>query len=156
MTSHHRNLSEPTEDSPISREELNGFTKLLEQFSAQSSPNIQGALQPTVIVLEKLVRSHQSLQKEIAQQQEIIKDQGTEIKKLKNQSEQHGVWLLKYINYKTIGVFSLVSAIVFATLLTGFQTLLPVKIDGEAIDKLNFLYFQELERYKKAKTGRKK
>jgi hypothetical protein len=142
--------------NPISQTDLTELTKTLQQLVKKSSPNIDAALQPTVIVLNKLVTAHQSLREELLQQQEIIKKQSIEIKELKEQSQNHGLWLSAHINRKTIGIFSLATAVILATLLTGFQKLLPVTIDSEAIDKLNFLYFQELKRYEKPRTNSKK
>jgi hypothetical protein len=148
---------EQAETNPVvSREEFNELTEVLKQLLTQSSPNIDVALQPAVTVLGKLVTAQQSFRTELAQQQEIIKKQSIEIKELKKQSQDHGSWLVAHINRKTIGIFSLATAVLLAALLTGFQKLLPVKIDSEAVDKLDFLYFQELKRYEKAKTDRKK
>jgi hypothetical protein len=156
MTYQPYDSSDEPAEAPVSRAELNDMTEVLQQLLTQSSPNIDVALQPTVTVLEKLVAAQQSLSKEVAQQQEIIKKQSVEIKELKKQSQNHGSWLVAHINRKTIGIFSLATAVLLAALLTGFQKLLPVKIDSEAVDKLDFLYFQELKRYEKAKTDRKK
>jgi hypothetical protein len=142
--------------NPVSQADLTELTKTLQQLVKKSSPNIDAALQPTVIVLNKLVTAHQSLREELLQQQEIIKKQSIEIKELKKQSQDHSSWLSAHINRKTISIFSLAAAVILATLLTGFQKLLPVTIDSEAIDKLNFLYFQELKRYEKSRTNSKK
>lgn len=148
--------NEPAVTSLISREEFNDLTDALKQLLMQSPPSIDVALQPTVIVLEKLVTAQQSLRKELGQQQEIIKKQSIEIKELKNQSQHHSSWLTAHLNRKTIGISLLLAVVALAILITGYQKIVPVKIDSEAVDKLNFLYFQELERYKKAKTSRKK
>jgi hypothetical protein len=143
-------------DQPISREEFNDLTDILKHLANESPPNIDLALQPTIIALNKLLTAQQSLQKEIVQQRETIKNQSNEIVKLKKQSSDSHHWLTANLNQKTIGIFSLATAVVLATLLTGFQKLLPVKIDSEATDRINFLYFQELKRYEKAKNDRKK
>jgi hypothetical protein len=160
MTYHPYDSSEsdyPTEtDQPISREEFNDLTDILKHLANESPPNIDLALQPTIIALNKLLTAQQSLQKEIVQQRETIKNQSSEIAQLKKQSSDSHNWLTKYLNQKTIGIFSLATAVLLAALLIGFQKLLPVKIDSEAVDKLDFLYFQELKRYEKAKTDRKK
>jgi hypothetical protein len=143
-------------DQPISREEFNDLTDILKHLANESPPNIDLALQPTIIALNKLLTAQQSLQKEIVQQRENIKNQSSEIAQLKKQSSDSHNWLTKHINRKKLGLFSLATAVILAALLTGFQKLLPVKIDSEAVDKLDFLYFQELKRYEKTKTDRKK
>jgi hypothetical protein len=143
-------------DRPISREEFSDLTDILKHLANESPPNIDLALQPTIIALNKLITAHQSLQQEVVQQRETIKKQSSEIAQLKKQSSDSHNWLTTHFNRKTIGIFSLATAVVLATLLTGFQKLLPVKIDSEATDRINFLYFQELKRYEKAKTDGKK
>jgi hypothetical protein len=143
-------------DRPISREEFNDLTDILKHLANESSPNIDLALQPTVMALNKLLTAQQSLQQEVVQQRETIKKQSNEIAQLKKQSSDSHNWLTTHFNQKTIGIFSLATAVLLAALLIGFQKLLPVKIDSEAVDKLDFLYFQELKRYEKAKTDPKK
>jgi hypothetical protein len=143
-------------DRPISREEFNDLTNILKHLANDSPPNIDLALQPAITALNNLINMQQSLQKEIVQQRETIKKQNNEIAQLKKQSSDSHNWLTAHFNRKTIGLFSLASAVGIAALLTGFQKLLPVKIDDEATDRINFLYFQELKRYEKAKTNRKK
>ncbi len=146
----------PTEtDRPISREEFNDLTDILKHLANESPPNIDLALQPTIIALNKLLTAQQSLQEEVVQQRETIKKQNNEIAQLKKQNSDSHNWLTTHLNQKTIGLFSLATAVVLATLITGFQKLLPVKIDDEATERINFLYFQELKRYDKAKTEAK-
>jgi hypothetical protein len=143
-------------DRPISREEFNDLTDILKHLANESPPNIDLALQPAITALNNLINMQQSLQKEIVQQRETIKKQNNEIAQLKKQSSDSHNWLTAHFNRKTIGIFSLLTAVGLAILITGYQKLVPVKIDTEATDKLDFLYFQELKRYEKAKTNRKK
>lgn len=151
----HSSSEEPAA-TPISREEFNDLIDILKQLLTQSSPNVDVALQPTVTSLEKLVTAQQSFRKELVQQHEVIKKQIIEIKELKSQSQHHSSWLMAHINRKTIGISLFFAVAALAILITGYQKIVPVKIDSEAVDKLDFLYFQELKRYEKAKTGRKK
>jgi hypothetical protein len=160
MTYHQHDPSEsnyPADtDRPISREEFNDLTNILKHLANDSPPNIDLALQPAITALNNLINMQQSLQKEIVQQRETIKKQNNEIAQLKKQSSDSHNWLTAHFNRKTIGIFSLLTAVGLAILITGYQKLVPVKIDTEATDKLDFLYFQELKRYEKAKTNRKK
>jgi hypothetical protein len=143
-------------DRSISREEFNDLTDILSHLANQSPPNIDGALQPTITALNKLLTAQQALQKEVLQQRETIKNQSNEIAKLKKQSSESQNWLTTHLNQKTIGLFALVSALLLAAALTGFQKLVPVKIDSETTDRINFLYFQELKRFDKAKKEKTK
>jgi hypothetical protein len=148
-------LDDSTEiEQPISREELNDLTEVLQKLLTQSAPNIDLALQPTTVILEKLVSAQQSLRKEFIQQQETIKNQSEEIEKLKKQSQYQNLWLKAHINWKTIGGFALTLAIALTTLLAIAQKIIPATPDNSITEKIDFLYNQEIKKDSKTKSTR--
>jgi hypothetical protein len=153
------------ESHPVSREEFGELIETLEQILANDSPNIQVALQPTVIALKEIAANQIALRKEaiedrkkVSQQLEIVSDklkmidwQSAKIEKLQEQSKHQNDWLKEYINGKVLITSTLISAVLIAIPLILCQRLIPSNLDAEINQQLKHIS-KQIENPKKKKN----
>jgi hypothetical protein len=130
------------ESISVSREEFGELIETLEKILANDSPNIQVALQPTVVALKELAASQIALRKEaiedrekVAQQLKIMSEkleeiglQSGEIANLKQQNRRLADLFLKHFQWKKIA-----GAAIFMTVIA---VAAPVFLQNMALSNL--------------------
>jgi hypothetical protein len=146
----YNNLNQPGNGLPLSQEGIEALISALSHASA----NNEVAHLPTVKALEKLASENEASQKRILSLEKEIGLLILEMRELQHRESDQNVRFDKYMNRPTIAAFSILLGLVILVPSALLHTYVPSKADKDISDikeKSHFLYFQELERYKKKK-----
>jgi hypothetical protein len=146
----YNHFNESEDEQPISKEDLEALVFAL----GHTSINNDAALRPTVKALEKLASEQETAQKKIISLEQKIGLLILEIGELKHRESDQNARLDKHMNRPTIAAFSILLGVIILVPSALLYTFVPSKADRDISDikeKSQFLYFQELDRFKKKK-----
>jgi hypothetical protein len=144
-------LNQLGNNQPIIPQE--GIEALISALS-HASANNEVAHLPTVKALEKLTAENEASRKEIASLGQEIRLLSQEMRELQHRESDQNLRFDKYMNRPTIAGCSILLGIVIMVPSALLHTYVPSKADRDISDikeKSQFLYFQELDRFKKKK-----
>jgi hypothetical protein len=154
----YNNLNQPEDDleaqrMPNQAVSQEGIEALISALS-HASANNEVAHLPTVKALKELRAENESSQKRIGSLEQKIGLLILEIGELKHRESDQNARLDKYMNRPTIAAFSILLGVIILVPSAFLYTFVPSKADRDISDikeKSQFLYFQELDRFKKKK-----
>jgi hypothetical protein len=121
---------------------------------SHASANNEVVHLPTVKALKELKSEMETLRKGTIDQSKTIDQLRLEVKYLQQRDSEQNARLDKYLNRPTITGFAILLGAVILIPSALFYTFIPSKADRDISninEKSDFLYHQELERYKKKK-----
>ncbi len=137
------------DERPISQSDIMSLVSALKNTNTGSKVDYQ----PILKKLEQFALNQAACQKEIDNLKKTIDLQSREIQLLRKQDNT--LWIKQYLNKPMILGSAALLGLAIALPLTLLHLFIPAKLDSDTIEKLNFLYLQEAERFSKTKKSSK-